>query len=150
MTTDEERRHVARKLRLGGRPSLVKLMAYLHCGGNELFGRLADLIEPTSDPTGRGVDSVYDWCRERLEGADGAEDELYCSIMRAIEDYRHPERVTAHTVRAVDRDSLLELADNLSGDTLAVPDVYGTYLGGYVAACQDVARRIREVLGVVA
>ena len=47
-----------------------------------------------------------------------------------------------------DRDTLLALADELSGDTLAVPAVYGTYLGGYVAACQDVARRIREACGM--
>ena len=65
------------------------------------------------DPTGRGVDSIYEWCRERLEGADGDEDELYCSIMRAIEEYRHPELVTARTVRAVDREALLALADEL-------------------------------------
>lgn len=65
------------------------------------------------DPTGRGVDSIYEWCRGRLEGADGAEDYLYCTIMRAIEDYRHPERATAHTVRAVDREALLALADDM-------------------------------------
>lgn len=48
----------------------------------------------------------------------------------------------------VDREALLALADELSGDTFVVPAVYGTYAGGYVAACQDVARRIREALGV--
>ena len=48
-----------------------------------------------------------------------------------------------------DRDALLALAGELSGDTLVVPAVYGTYAGGYVAACQDVARRIREACGMV-
>ena len=66
------------------------------------------------DPTVRGIDSIYEWCFSGLEGADGAEDELYCSIMCAIEDYRHPERVTARTARAVDRKALLALADEIS------------------------------------
>ena len=47
-----------------------------------------------------------------------------------------------------DRDALLALAKELSGDVLVVPAVYGTYQSGYVAACQDIARRIREALGV--
>ena len=54
----------------------------------------------------------------------------------------------ADSDKMVDRDALLALAGELSGDTLVVPAVYGTYAGGYVAACQDVARRIREALGV--
>ena len=44
-----------------------------------------------------GIDSVYEWCYERLEGADGAEDELYMAIMRAIDEYRHPEMAEAQT-----------------------------------------------------
>ena len=52
------------------------------------------------------------------------------------------------TASGIDRDALLELADELSGATLTVPAVYGTYLSGYVAACHDVAHRIREALGV--
>lgn len=79
---------------------------------DEVVARLADLIDP-GDLTARGIDSIYDWCFASIEGADGAEDELYCSIMSAIEEYRHPERVTARTERPVDRDALLELADNL-------------------------------------
>lgn len=100
------------------------------------------------DPTGRGIDSVYDWCWERLEGADEAEDELYCSIMRAIEDYRHPERVTAHTVRAVDRDSLLALADEMDAYTKCDDERCGREMPPRVI--HDFARRIREALGVVA
>lgn len=95
------------------------------------------------DPTGRGVDSIYDWCRERLEGADGAEDELYCAIMRAIEDYRHPELATARTVRAVDRGALLALADELDDCGLEGWACGPVNVGGF-------ARRIREALGVVA
>ena len=86
------------------------------------------------DPTERGIDSIYDWCFAAIEGADGAEDELYCSIIRAIEDYRHPERVTARTARPVDRDALLALADELDAEKNFV------LVGGY-------ARRIREACG---
>lgn len=138
MTTDDGRRAAAARLRgLDDSELQVYDMTYFaiqravggegepYLDGRELTDRLADLIEPTSDPTGRGVDSLYDWCRERLEGADGAEDELLCSVMRAIEDYRHPERATAHTVRTVDRDALLALAedmDSASEDGLLVRD----------------------------
>lgn len=47
MPTDTERQHVAGKLRADRMPSLMKLMAYLHCSGNEICERLADLIDPT-------------------------------------------------------------------------------------------------------
>ena len=46
-----------------------------------------------------------------------------------------------------DREALLALAEELSGNILVVPAVYGTYQSGYVAACQDIARRIREACG---
>ena len=36
---------------------------------------------------------------------------MLCAIMDAIEDYRHPERMTAKTVRACDRDALLALEE---------------------------------------
>ena len=92
------------------------------------------------DPTVRGIDSIYEWCFSGLEGADGAEDELYCSIMCAIEDYRHPELATAHTVRAVDRDALLALADDMDHTDVEV--------GWTDDAMPHFARRIREALGV--
>ena len=164
MTTDEERREVARRLRENAEAhpdmSLILNLAFaddsLKPDGamewkvtpHDAAMRLADLIEPTSDPTGRGIDSIYDWCWERLEGADEAEDELFCSIMRAIEDYRHPERVTAHTVRAVDRDSLLALADEMDAYTKCDDERCGREMPPRVI--HDFARRIREALGVVA
>lgn len=64
-----------------------------------------------------------------------------------LADLIEPDHV-GDSNKMVDRDALMELADELSGDTLAVPAVYGTYISGYVAACRDVARRIREALGV--
>ena len=91
---------------------------------DEVVARLADLIDPGDmsqscrDTVARGIDSIYDWCFASIEGADGAEDELYCSIMSAIEDYRHPERVTARTARPVDRDALLALADEMDRSAL--------------------------------
>ena len=112
------------------------------------------------DPTGRGLDSIYEWCRERLEGADGDEDELYCAIMRAIEEYRRPELVTAKTARPVDRDALLALAGTLEefdrpemDDCTRCP-VERADECGTGSTCQNMARwcarRIREACGVVA
>ena len=108
------------------------------------------------DPTGRGVDSIYEWCRGRLEGADGAEDYLYCTIMRAIEDYRHPERATAHTVRAVDREALLEEVKELEkcawyfGLDFDADEPLRDRLKEASEDFAGCARRIREALGVVA
>ena len=139
MGTDDERRRVAAALRAyDGKgvdaDTIGEVTAIIIGAGDadgwswrEIYARLADLIEPdtTTDTTkgiefdafSHGIDSIYEWCFEHLEGADGAEDELFCSIMRAIEDYRHPELATAHTVRAVDRDALLALADEMSRNT---------------------------------
>ncbi len=49
--------------------------------------------------------------------------------------------------KMVDRGALLALADEMDGDTLAVPLVYGSYQSGYIAAMRDCARRIREACG---
>ena len=115
----------------------------------ELWNRLADLIGPGEDPTEQGIDSIYDWCFSGLEGAD--EDELYCAIMRAIEDYRHPERVTARTARAVDREALLALADKIVADTeedVSSEDLVPSWYAG--ETLRDVASKIREACGVIA
>ena len=45
----KERREVARRLRAAKRPSLMVLMDVLGVGGEGVFARLADLIEPTCD-----------------------------------------------------------------------------------------------------
>ena len=172
MATDDERRRVAERLRSLSGLDYCKDPRYAvelasdavgadHSNGyswDKLLDRLADLIEPAkacdasqdcrdtvaSDPTGRGVDSIYDWCRERLEVADGAEDELCCSIMCAIEDYRHPERATAHTVRLVDREALSTIAEEID----VVSD---TPVGSVTLSTQvlwDWHDRIRVALGV--
>ena len=158
--TDDERRRVAERLRAANGPSLMVLMEVLGVDGSHVLSRLADLIEPCDmsqncrdgvacDPTGRVVDSIYDWCFEHLEGADGAEDYLYCTIMRAIEDYRHPELATAYTVRAVYREALLALADEM--DHPIKQAVWNQTAGvrrEHIMA--EYARRIREACGVVA
>ena len=136
MTTDDERQLVAAALRAydgsGATADTIGEITALIIGAGDdegwtwrqVYARLAELIEPSDtshacrdtvacDPTERGIDSIYDWCRERLEGADGAEDYLYCSIMSAIEEYRHPERVTATTARPVDREALRSVASGL-------------------------------------
>lgn len=115
----------------------------------ELWNRLADLIGPGEDPTEQGIDSIYDWCFSGLEGADEDEDELYCAIMRAIEDYRHPERVTARTARAVDREALLELENELT-ESYVTRGADGDEMVMSRGAVSLVARRIREACGAVA
>lgn len=161
--TDDERRRVAERLRCAAEQRQPYTQPTLACfiGADcvDIWTRLAELIEPSDtshgrrdtvacDPTGRGIDSIYEWCRGRLEGADGAEDYLYCTIMRAIEDYRHPERATAHTVRAVDRDALLALADEMEED--ACWEVQSPGVDNRAWMLKDVCDRIREALGVVA
>lgn len=47
MTTDDERRRVAAALRAASGPSLMALMSVLGVGGEGVFDRLADLIDPT-------------------------------------------------------------------------------------------------------
>lgn len=165
--TDDERRLAAERLRwlaasdlppwvgytyeavMGYVPKVGEGSVYQESSYKEYVSRLADLIEPaptisdsapTSVPTERGIDSIYDWCFAAIEGADGAEDELYCSIMRAIEDYRHPKCVNARTARPVDREALLALADELEeGDV--------TYLVSTQYVLDSFASRIREACG---
>lgn len=166
MPTDDERRRIATGLRhvianwtgMGWELYLpfldVKLLGTASHPDNhhleDSARRLADLIEP-SDPTDRGIDSIYEWCRERLEGADGAEDELYMAIMRAIDEYRHPEMAEAQTVRRVDRDALLELADEMDRDgrTQRERQKAGERLFIDGLDVREYARRIREACGEV-
>lgn len=201
MISDNERRDVARRLRMsrsewsgmGWKLWLgPKFGAVVLSDGNrdeleDAAHRLTDLIEPNRGSGGRSILCAHcesaSWC-----GCEPGDDEggcdftqnitegeppynlysLYEAVFRrhprdkyAIEDDEVDELVDAlldicnspgheHIQRpqpSCDRDALLELADELSGDTLTVPAVYGTYMGGYVAACRDAARRIREALG---
>ena len=179
MATDDERRRVAERLReftkdnqwpltVGGNSSTIRhAISDIVFGdkkyhsGVDLLDRLADLIEPaptssdrgpTSDPTERGVDSIYDWCFEHLEGADGPEDELYCSIMSAIEEYRHTERITARTARPVDRRALLRLAEEMEAGPRRERCPVAPDCSECAGHCSErlseyYARRIREACG---
>ena len=168
MVSDDERRCVAAVLRAydgsGATADTIGEITALIIGAGDdegwtwaqVYARLADLIEPAStssdrgrtpDPTERGIDSIHEWCRGRLEGADGAEDYLYCSIMSAIEEYRHPERVTARTARPMDREALLSLADELDRSLgWCEPDA-DSCVKVKVSRLLDVSRRIREACG---
>ena len=158
VATDDERRRVAaslRKIRSGWASgtcyyAIINVLGYPDTsredGGHALYSLLADLIDPDCDPTERGIDSIYDWCFAAIEGADGPDDELYCSIMRAIEDFRHPELATAHTVRAVDREALLALANELT-ESYVDGGADGDELVMSRGAVALVVRRIREALG---
>lgn len=138
--TDDERRVVEGRLReLAERKVPCDIDCYIAeavmghdfcetpCDGclSKVLTRLADLIEPSESKVKCVAEVRVDG--ERLE--------------KLVHD-------AAVGLTGIDRDALLALADELSGATLTVPAVYGTYLSGYVAACQDVARRIREALGV--
>ena len=170
MVTDDERKFVAAVLRAydgsGATADTIGEITALIIGAGDdegwtweqVYARLADLIEPaptssdrgpTPDPTERGIDSIYDWCFERIEGADGAEDYLYCSIMSAIEEYRHPGRVTARTARPVDRRALLRLADKVFEDTEGDMSTRGKLMPAFIAGqcLRDVASRIRVLCG---
>lgn len=178
MATDDERRLIEGRLReLAGRKVPCDIDCYLAeavmghdfcetpCDGclSMVLDRLADLIEPDTtsdttsliadttkcDPTEHGIDSIYEWCFSGIEGADEDEDELFCAIMQAIEDYRHPERVTARTARAVDREGLLALADELT-ESYVESWSDGDELVMSRGAVALVVRRIREACGVVA
>lgn len=171
MPTDEERRTLAKSMRAFDVYFDMSPRCWLN---GTLFGmdvsarseecirggmaRLADMIEPSCESTASGIDSICEWCRERLEGADGAEDVLYMAIMKAIDEYRHPELAEAQTVRRVDRDALLALADGLDADADRIIEAaknarFGTGPRMGEAkhdACEwrSIARRIREALGV--
>ena len=137
MATDDERRRAAaslRKIRSGWASgtcyyAIINVLGYPDTsredGGHALYSLLADLIEP-SEPKVKCVAEVK---------TDG--EQLEKLVHEAVVEYA-----------GVDREALLALAEELSGNILVVPAVYGTYQSGYVAACQDIARRIREALGV--
>lgn len=168
MATDDERRQMARILRdshdfvidsygrfwSNGTLFGMSLVAWSKETIRDGLSHLADLIEPaptssdrgqTPDPTERGIDSIHEWCRERLEGADGAEDHMLCTIMSAIEEYRHPERVTARTARPVDREGLLALTDGIVD---AVRDSSNIGIEGkFAEVMRKLARDIRELCG---
>ena len=94
--TNEERRSIASELR--------KAERYMYsCDFAKHVARAVDPEDETETWDG--------WCRSRLEGAGRDEEHMLCAIMGAIEDYRHPERMTAKTVRACDRDALLALEE---------------------------------------
>ena len=122
MIADSERREVARRLRAAKRPSLMVLMDVLGVGGEGVFARLADLIEP-GEPKVRCVAGVK-VDGERLEGL--------------VHD-------AAVELTGIDRDALLALADEMKEKVL----VYDRL--GLRVPTRDVmgyARRIREALGV--
>ena len=99
--------------------------------------RLADLIEPQD---GFDLDHMAQVCFECLEGCDEPEYTLYETILTAISRYKRGESGLP-SAALVDRDALLELADEMdsaSEDGLLVRD---SDLMAWV-------RRIREALGV--
>ena len=135
MVTDDDRRSVAERLRGLDYSDLQEslICAYLDALGIKgyedwvgIAHRLADLIEPSETKVKCVAEVKVDG--EQLEKL------VHDAIVEHI---------------GVDREALLALVEELSGNILVVPAVYGTYQSGYVAACHDIARRIREACGEV-
>lgn len=147
MTTVEERREVARRLRELDYSDLQEslICAYLDALGIEGYAdwvgiahRLADLIEPTD---GFDLDTVQRVCFERMEGCDEPEWTLYAIIHDAIARYRRGE-----SGPICDRDALLALADELEEDACWEVQTPGDASGAW--RLKDACDRIREALGV--
>ena len=119
MVADDERRRVAEMLRKYDGPSLMVLMSVLGVGGDRVLDRLADLIEP-GEPEVKCVAEV------KIDG-------------ERLEQLVHDAAVE---LTGIDRDALLELADDLDrmGD--------GSMYDPCISDEYGIARRIREALGV--
>lgn len=142
MTTVEERREVARRLRELDYSDLQEslICAYLDALGIEgyedwvsIAHRLADLIEPTG---GFDLDTVQRVCFECMEGCDEPEWTLYTTIHDAIARYKRGESGPTY-----DREALLALADEMDDACPESASVAVVYIDDY-------ARRIREALGL--
>ena len=124
MVTNDERREVARKLRAAKRPSLMVLLDVLGVGGDGAFARLADLIEP-SETKVKCVAEV------KVDG-----EQLEKLVHEAVVEYA-----------GVDRDALLELADEMDHPIRqAVWNQTSGVRREHIMA--EYARRIRKALGV--
>lgn len=153
MITEEERREVARKLRAGAEylpndmysDDLELELAKTVCEYDTpsvavLFNRLADLIEPSmpSGPGDAGLASVDGFIREMRHSTKEEQNE-YSAMLEKMSVEMHP----------VDRDALLELAEELDKEAehreLSCFDRSVAIVGTrYV---REVSRRIREALG---
>lgn len=153
MTTVEERREVARRLRELDYSDLQEslICAYLDAlgikGYEDWIGiahRLADLIEPTD---GFDLDTVARVCFECLEGCDEPEYTLYDTILTAITRYKHGESGLPLEM-LVDRDALLAMAEEMV-EMFRIGAFTGEGLDarGCRVLHGEYARRIREACG---
>ena len=136
MIADSDRREVARRLRAAKRPSLMFLMDVLGVGGEGVFARLADLIEP-GEPKVRCVAEVK---------VDGEQ----------LEQLVHDAVVE---LTGIDRDALLTVAETMDQDAFLYSEAASRFIECrnhdaaeicYEAAGEysDYAKVIREALGV--
>ena len=130
MISDEERREVARRLR----SFVTDDSVYADVDACRVLHSIGLYY--------KDIDRIYFSGFDVARLADLIEPPTQCP-------YYHSDRhyCSIHDVPAIDREALLALAEELSGNILVVPAVYGTYQSGYVAACQDIARSIREACG---
>ena len=116
-------------------------------------GVIAEMVrdhcaDGSSGPTERGIESIKEWCLDAMEGADGALDAMLCDILGAIEEYEHPDLARADTVRAVDREALLALVEEMLSISIEISSVDSIRPLEAAYLIQGYARRIREACGV--
>ena len=163
--TDEERREVAERLRGDPCDTLIPYRTGIHfgMGCHEAANRFWDMCERIK--SAGDYDIAHSTRSVLADLIDPDCEEGRYSVARTVRPVDRDallalaDKVVADTeedVRSEDLvpawqagEALLALADELSGNILVVPAVYGTYQSGYVAACQDIARRIREACGEV-
>ena len=148
MTTDDNRREVARKLRAGAEylpndmysDDLELELAKTVCeydtpSVDVLFNRLADLIEPNipADPGEAGLASVDGFIREMRHSTEEERGE-YSAMLEKMSVALYP----------VDRDALLALADEMEIDGAGALDDDDWCKPLLV----EYAQRIRKALGV--
>lgn len=149
MTTDDERREVAERLReftkdnqwpltVGGNSSTIRYAISdivfgdkKYHSGVDLLDRLADLIEPSCDRD--TPQKVAEEMFSKMRHSTKEEADAYDAMLKSKSVEIHP----------VDREALLALAEDVDG---AADDSGGFEpLAGML---RDIARRIREALGV--
>ena len=152
--TDDERREVARRLRdkkaeceERGYPwmcdDLILALGYDHDyeAGDEIFDRLADLIEPSipKDPGKAGLACVDAFIREMRHSTEEERGE-YSAMLKKMSVELHP----------VDRDALLALADDMDRDGKIQRGRQKAGERWFIDGLdvREYARRIREALGV--
>ncbi|NEM83675.1 hypothetical protein G3V89_23165, partial [Escherichia coli] len=145
MVTDEERRRVAARLRRLNAPSMIALMSILDVSGRDMCTRLADLIEPEDEPY--NLFSLYEAVFQRTprDGfviEDDEVEDLVDALMDMCNAPGHEHIARAGESGVIDRDALLELADEMQRELDECESDHEI-----AGKLENQIRRIREALG---